>query len=153
MSILFASSSSPSLTGFVKPTPRQKTNDAPGPGRDLATEVETGTGTGTGIAEAGLVLDTVASIRAGRADPVHIVQAVHGRLGGEITGAETAGVVTTEGSQDPTPGHALPEGIGIEDMPGMRTKRNSLVMMTSPRNLFELLPWKSRVGATITRPR
>jgi hypothetical protein len=151
VSVLFISSSSPSLTGFLKPTPRQKTNDAPGPGRDLATEVETGTG--TEIAEAGLVLDTVASIRTGRADPIHIAQAVHGRPGGETTGAETAGVVTTEGSQDPTPGHALPEGIGIEDMPGMRTKRNSLVMMTSPRNLFELLPWKSKVGAMITRLR
>jgi hypothetical protein len=109
--------------------------------------------TGIGTTEAGLALDTVASTRAGGADPVRIVQAVLGRPGGEITGTETAGVVTTEGGQDPTAGHALLEGIGTEDMPETRTKRNSLVMMTLLRSSSELLLWKSKVGVKITRLR
>ena len=111
------------------------------------------TGTEIGTTEVGPVLDTVASTRAGGADPVRTAQVVLGHPGGETTGTETEGVVATGGGQDPIAGHAHLEGTEIEDMPETRTKRNSLAMTTSPRNLFGLLPWKSKVGATITRLR
>lgn len=134
---------------FLQSIPRLRTDDIPSPDQDLATEVEMGTE--IGITEAGLVLDTVANTRAGGADPVRIAQVVLDHPGGEITGTKTAGVVTTEGGQDPTAGHAPPEGTGTEDMP--QTRRNSWVMTTLLRSSSELLLWKSGVEVKITRLR
>jgi len=62
-------------------------------------------------------------------------------------------MVATGGDQDPSPDHALPEGIEIEGMPGKQTKRNSWAMMTSLRSSFGWSLWKSKAGVTITRPR
>ena len=98
-------------------------------------------------------LDTATSTRAGGADPFRTAQAVLGRPGGETTGTEIEGVVATEGGQDPTVGHALPEGIEIEGIPETQTKGNSWVTMTLPRSLSESLLWKSKVGVAITRLR
>ena len=100
-----------------------------------------------GITEAGLVLDTAVSTRAGGVDPIRTAQVDLGRPGGETTGA-----VTTEGGQDPTAGHALLEGIGTEGMPETQTRRNCWVMMTLLRSSSEWLLWRSKAGVKITRP-
>ena len=62
-------------------------------------------------------------------------------------------MVATEGGQDPIPGHALPEGIEIGDMPGTQTKRSSWATMTLLRSSFGLLLWKSKVAVMIMRLR
>ena len=135
---------------YLKPIPPQKTDDVPGLSRDLLTEVATGIEIGT--TEAGPALDTVASTRVGGADPVRTARAVLRHLEEETTGTETEGAIT-EGGQDPIAGRVLLEGTGTEDIPETQTKRNSWVMTTSPRSLFELLLWRSKAGVTIMRLR
>ena len=130
--------------------PRRKTVDVPGPDQDLATGAEIGIE--IEMTEAGLALDTAESTRAGGVDPVRIAQVVLGRPEGETTGTETAGVVII-GGRDPTAGHALLEGTGIEDMPKTPTRKNSWVTMTLLRSSSELLLWKSKVEVKITKLR